>query len=75
MEYLEGFVSRDKIAAAIQQAVLMANTLHKNGLVYGDLCTTNILWRSGEVRFVDFNWAGEDGEAKYCRGKCHGRAE
>ncbi|CAG8504226.1 7532_t:CDS:2 [Paraglomus occultum] len=65
MEFLEGFVFLDKLAAGeiamTQQAVLTAmNTLHKNGLVHG---AVNILWRSGEVRFVDFDWA--DGEARY----------
>ena len=47
MEYLEGF---DKIAAneiaMTQQAVFMAmNTLHKNGLVHGDLHAANIKWQ------------------------------
>ena len=41
------------------------NTLHENGLVHGDLHAANILWRDGEVRFVDFDWAGEVGEARY----------
>ena len=40
--------------------------LHGHRLVFGDLRLPNIMiTKDGEVRLIDFNWAGEEGQAKY----------
>lgn len=43
----------------------MLELLHGHGLVFGDLCPLNVMTtKDGEVRLIDFNWAGEEGQAK-----------
>jgi serine/threonine protein kinase len=40
--------------------------LHSNGLVFGDLRLPNtMITKANEVRLIDFNWAGEEGQTKY----------
>ena len=39
--------------------------LHDNGLVFGDLCPPNVMIIARKVNLIDFNWAGEQGRAKY----------
>ena len=40
--------------------------LHFSGLVFGDLRPPNvIITKANEVKLIDFNWAGEEGQAKY----------
>lgn len=47
--------------------------LHGHGLVFGDLRAPNVmitpmdyaLLQGNEVKFIDFDWAGEEGQAKY----------
>jgi RIO-like serine/threonine protein kinase len=44
------------------------DTLHEEGLVFGDLRPPNVLVSGGRVFLIDFNWAGKFGEARYPRG-------
>ena len=40
--------------------------LHDNGLVFGDLRPPNVMiTKAGKVKLIDFNWAGDEGQAKY----------
>jgi len=41
--------------------------LHQNNFVHGDLRDTNVFLdsKSGQVKFLDFDWSGEDGKAVY----------
>jgi hypothetical protein len=61
--------SRDDIAAAVQKAYTVA--FEENGNVHGDLRQGNILIQTdgaGEVSgvtFLDFDWAGKAGTARY----------
>jgi len=70
MEYLEGFTPLHKlendVLIATETAVMLAvQKLHGAGLVHGDLRSPNILWKDGQVKFVDFDWAGVNGDATY----------
>ena len=39
---------------------------NRTDLVFGDLRGPNIMvTKKGEVKLIDFNWAGIDGQAKY----------
>ncbi|KAI0699178.1 hypothetical protein C8T65DRAFT_560772, partial [Cerioporus squamosus] len=40
-------------------------TLHAHGLVFGDLREQNVFLCADSVQFVDFEWAGQEGEARY----------
>ncbi|KAG2422317.1 hypothetical protein HXX76_016118 [Chlamydomonas incerta] len=57
----------DEAQCAVQQALERAHTA--TGMVHGDVRPPNCLMRrdeaSWEVRFVDFEWAGPEGEATY----------
>ena len=33
----------------------LAGTLHANGIVHGDLTTSNMLWRDGRIHVIDFS--------------------
>ncbi|KAF0471084.1 proteinkinasesubdomain-containingproteinpkl/ ccin9 [Gigaspora margarita] len=50
-----------------QKATEVANELHKMNYVHGDFRTSNLMIsKDGEqVKIVDFDWAGEEGSAKY----------
>jgi len=51
------------VRSEVQRAL---EVLHSNRLVFGDLRLLNILiTKDGNVKLIDFNWAGEDGQAKY----------
>ena len=40
--------------------------LHSNGLVFGNLCPPNVMInKNSKVKLIDFNWPGEEGQAKY----------
>ncbi|KAG5634558.1 hypothetical protein H0H81_001534 [Sphagnurus paluster] len=42
------------------------NMLHDNGLVFGDVRSPNVMITPAKgVKLIDFNWAGEEGQAKY----------
>ena len=53
-------VARSEICQALK-------LLHSAGLVFGDLRSPNILVeiKTREVKLIDFDWAGVDGQAKY----------
>ena len=47
-----------KLQTAIQ-------ALHDAGFVHGDLREPNILVTEGDVKIIDFDWCGKDGEVRY----------
>ncbi|CAG8577618.1 533_t:CDS:1 [Ambispora leptoticha] len=71
MDYLEGYSHLKSPSGADcankKQSVLNAiSAFHNKGFVHGDLHSVNILFGStGDVKFIDFDWAGKDGEARY----------
>jgi len=73
MDYLEGYSHLKSLLGADcankKQSVLNAiSAFHNKGFVHGDLHSRNILFGStGDVKFIfiDFDWAGKDGEAQY----------
>ena len=53
----------EKVRSKLQCAL---DLLHNNGLVFGDLRPPNVMiTKTDEVKLIDFNWAGETGQAKY----------
>jgi serine/threonine protein kinase len=74
MEYVDGetlAVAKPKmkqgtietVRSGVQDALEL---LHSHGLMFGDLRLPNVLiTKDGYVKLIDFNWAGEDGQAKY----------
>ncbi|CAG8657060.1 1278_t:CDS:1, partial [Paraglomus brasilianum] len=75
MEYLEHFTCMydilqeggQNVSFLNSKAIEVANTLHKMNYVHGDLCTSNIMISKdgNQIMIVDFDWAGEEGLAKY----------
>ena len=74
MEYIDGdtfAVAKQKkseeLAETVRSAVRRAlELLHSHGLVFGDLRPPNVMiTKHGEVKLIDFGWAGEEGQAKY----------
>ena len=71
MEYIEGktflnakdAVNREDVRNQIREALKL---LHDDGLVFGDLRPPNVMITNDDkVKLVDFNWAGEDSQARY----------
>ena len=74
MEYVDGdtFVvakqkmtkeSVERVRSAVRSALKL---LHSHGLVFGDLRPPNVMiTKDEEVKLIDFNWAGEEDQAKY----------
>jgi hypothetical protein len=71
MEYIEGrtlsnagnAVDREYVKNRIREAVEL---LHSDNLVFGDLRSPNVMITDeNDVKLVDFNWAGEDGQSRY----------
>ena len=55
--------ARDRARSEIDRAL---DLLHQRGFVFGDLRSPNILAKTtGEVKLIDFNWAGVVGQVKY----------
>jgi len=50
-----------------QKAIEVANELHNMNYVHGDFRTSNLMISKDrkQVMIVDFDWAGEEGSAKY----------
>ena len=75
MEYIDGdtlsVAKKNKMseesAETVRSTVRRAlELLHSHGLVFGDLRAPNIMiTKNGKVKLIDFNWAGEGGQAKY----------
>jgi len=64
MDYLENYLTLDKLECdeflATQSLVTRAmNEFHDLGFVHGDLRPPNILYRDGDVKIIDFDWAGK----------------
>jgi serine/threonine protein kinase len=74
MEYIDGETlaevggkmnaqTTEKVRLELQRAL---DLLHDHGLVFGDLRPPNVMiTKQNEVKLIDFNWAGEKGQAKY----------
>ena len=53
----------ETVRSTVQKAL---DLLHSHGLVFGDLRLPNVMiTKDGEVKLIDFDWAGEEGQAKY----------
>jgi len=74
MEYVDGNTfavakqnMSEGLVKTVQSAVRKAlEVLHSNSLVFGDLRPPNVMIASdGKVKLIDFNWAGEEGQATY----------
>jgi serine/threonine protein kinase len=74
MEYIDGeplaqvkeemnAQTTEKVQLELRRAL---DLLHDHGLVFGDLRPPNVMiTKAQEVKLIDFNWAGEKGQAKY----------
>jgi len=74
MEYVDGdtfAVAKQKMSEesvkTVRSTIRRAlDLLHSHGLVFGDLRPLNVMiTKDGKVKLIDFNWAGEEGQAKY----------
>lgn len=72
MQYIDGQTLataklNPEMTAGVQSGVNRAlKLLHSGGLVFGDLRPPNIIvTETGEVKLIDFNWAGPKGQVKY----------
>ena len=74
MDYVDGDTfaeAKTKVSKNLVETVLSTvrkalDLLHSHGLVFGDLHPPNVMiTKDGEVKLIDFNWAGEEGQAKY----------
>ena len=76
MEYIEGKVlskvkddvgEMKKMETKVRQELQRAlDILHSNELVFGDLRPPNVMiTNAGEVKLIDFNWAGVQGQVRY----------
>ena len=66
MEYVRG-ESDCRLVDSARAASLHAAvaTLHRAGLVFGDLRSPNVLCVGDRVVLIDFDWCGKEGEARY----------
>ena len=74
MEYIDGETltqikeetnaqTTEKVQLELRRAL---DLLYDHGMVFGDLRPPNIMIiKANEVKLIDFNWAGENGQAKY----------
>ena len=75
MDYIDGDtlasakkneISNEKETQIVRSVQRSIKTLHFHGLVFGDLRSRNVMiTKTNEVKLIDFNWAGEEGQAKY----------
>jgi len=74
MEYVDGdtfAVAKQKMSEesvkTVRSTIRRAlHLLHSHGLVFGDLRPLNVMiTKDGKVKLIDFNWAGEEGQATY----------
>jgi len=72
MEYIAGETLatknlNEKMAKGVRLQLQRAiELLHDHGLVFGDLRSPNVMiTKANDVRLIDFNWAGEEMQAKY----------
>jgi serine/threonine protein kinase len=51
------------VRSEVQRAI---EVLHGRKLVFGDLRSPNVMIsKMNKVKLIDFNWAGEEGQARY----------
>ena len=67
MEFVEGPTAKEVLDAVAPKAVQTAleigrvvGRLHRAGIVHGDLTTSNMILRDGEVVMIDFSLGGKD---------------
>jgi TP53 regulating kinase-like protein len=67
MEFVEGPTAKEVLDAGAPKAVQTAleigrvvGRLHRAGIVHGDLTTSNMILRDGEVVMIDFSLGGKD---------------
>jgi len=74
MEYVDGdafAVAKRKMSEEVVETVRSSirralALLHSHGLVFGDLRPLNVMiTKDDKVKLIDFNWAGEEGQATY----------
>jgi len=74
MEYVDGdmfAVVKQKMSEELVKTVRSTirralHLLHSHGLVLGDLRPLNVMiTKDGKVKLINFNWAGEEGQAMY----------
>ena len=74
MEYIDGITLaqvKEEMNAQTTENVWLElrralDLLHDRGLVFGDLHPPNIMiTKAQKIKLIDFNWAGEKGQAKY----------
>jgi serine/threonine protein kinase len=71
MDFLPGKTAHDEYSGDRLPPVVMDDikkaieTHHKEGLVFGDLRTPNIMVTEGRAKLVDFDWCGVNGAGKY----------
>jgi serine/threonine protein kinase len=72
MEYIDGkTLTQVKMNAQTTEKVRLElwralDLLHDRGLVFGDLRPPNVMiTKEHKVKLIDFNWAGEEGQARY----------
>ena len=61
-EEVNGVLSNPAHIASLRAAI---TTLHRAGLVFGDLRRPNVLVAKERLVLIDFDWCGKDGEATY----------
>lgn len=53
----------ERVRSRLEEALQL---LHDNGLVFGDVRSPNVMITPAkDVKLIDFNWAGEEGQARY----------
>lgn len=52
----------EMVSSEVRRAL---DLLHGNGLVFGDLRPPNVMINKLNGKLIDFNWPGEEGQAKY----------
>ncbi|KAI0250970.1 hypothetical protein BJV78DRAFT_1214991 [Lactifluus subvellereus] len=66
MDFIDGNLLVDSLSKRQLERVKQAiKLLHSRDLVFGDLRLPNILVKDESVMFVDFDWCGKAGEARY----------
>jgi RIO-like serine/threonine protein kinase len=70
MEYIAGTMlhrAKEPPLRAKDQIKTALKHLHDGGFVFGDLRPPNIMVpdQGGDVKLVDFDWAGKHGESRY----------
>jgi serine/threonine protein kinase len=72
MEFIEGQtlgesrLNKETVESVRRTLEAALELLHGNGLVFGDVRSPNVIITPAKgVKLIDFDWAGEEGQAKY----------